>query len=291
MNTPPTLGEQLRGLSETDSPERRAFVKHARRQHAAFWEKWHPFRCSDLGDAQGNAFSHVVDLFGRDLNPHGLRGLFIKFMQLGKRPLVIDVASGVTPSMLKVLLHHHPDCVGYVAIDLPVNLGPIRTNFEYAGYGALLEAVPWDFWEPFPLAALQEIKRRRNAEQTVTLTYWGATYLPSREIRAWVKPALVVSDGVYVNMLTAGRFQPEVLRKRFASYLMQLVVTRRASAAEVARALAALKKMSQFGQEFAPLMPLWTASELKLLMRDMGRVNRVQQEFLWGQTCFVEVLP
>jgi len=284
-----TLGEQLRALTEIDTPERLALVRQAREQHAEFWRRWYPFRCTEEGDAEGQAFAHVVDLFGRDLHPDGLRGLFVKFMRLEKRTLIIDVASGVTPAMLKVILRDHPNCAGYVAVEPAENTPIIRENFERAGYGQHIDVVAWNFWEPFPIQALQAIKRKRHAANIVTMTYWGATYLPRREIRTWVKPALVYSDAVYLNMLSEGRFQPEVLRRRFAPYLLRLVLTRRASLREALRAMSAIKKMSQFGREFAPLMPLWTAGELHAMLSDMGVVGRVNNDLLWGQTSFVEI--
>lgn len=289
MPSTPTLGEQLRTLTNIDTPERLAVISQAREQHAEFWRRWHLFRCTEQGDANGHAFAHVVDLFGREVDPDGLRGLFVKFMQLEERTLVIDVAAGVTPTMLKAILHKRPDCAGYVAVEPAENVAAIRENFERAGYGQHVEVVAWDFWEPFPFRALQEIKRKRHAAGAVTMTYWGATYLPRREIRSWIKLALAASEAVYINMLSAGRFQPEVLRRHYPPFLLWLVLTGRASLREAFRALAAIKKMSQFGQEFAPLMPLWTARELHDMLADMGTVGRVNNDLLWEQTSFVEI--
>jgi hypothetical protein len=285
------LGEQLRQLPDGSGPERVSFVDRARAEHALFWDKWHPFRCTEEGDENGNAFWHVVDLIDRDTDADGTRGLFAQFCQLKPGTLVVDLAAGPRPNMLEVLLHHSPDLCGYVAMEPPESSAKVHQNFHLNGHGKLLEYVPWDFWDVFPTASIRQIAQKRRASATATITYWGATYLPAQEIRTWVKAALTVSDAIYINMMTSGKFQPEVLRKRYTPLLFKLVASGKIKLSEAVRALAAIKKMVRFGTEFGELMPLWTAPELQAMLSGLCRIGRVREDTLWGQTTFIELLP
>lgn len=285
------LGEQLRHLSNEETEHRRSVVQSAKQQHAEFWQKWRPFRCTQEGDEHGHAFWHVVHLIDRDIDPDGTRGLFAKFVQLRPGTLVVDVAAGSRSSMLEVLLRNTPHLIGYVAIEPPANGHQIRENFQKAGHGQLFEFVPWDFWEGFPSAQISEISRERGATSIVTMTYWGATYLPKQEIRAWVTAALSMSDAIYINMLSQGKFQPEVLKREYMPLLMKLLLTGKVSIKEAYRALSAVKTMVQFGNEFSQLMPLWTAEELRESLSDICSIGRVRQDVMLGQTTFLELLP
>lgn len=51
----PTLGEKLRTLDNIEVEQRQTMVQAARQKHARFWEKWHPFRCTEQGDVEGHA--------------------------------------------------------------------------------------------------------------------------------------------------------------------------------------------------------------------------------------------
>lgn len=285
----PTLGEELRSLDDAEQSRRLATVERARREHAAFWARWHPFRCTEQGDAEGNAFWHVVDLIDRDRDPDGTRGLFADFMRLPAGTLVVDVASGARPAMLELLLRRCGPLAGYVAIEPAENSVSLRRNFQQGGYGALLEHIAHDFWEPFPAQQIAAIARRRRATSIVTMTYWGATYLPRQEIRSWVSQALTVSDAVYINMLSYGRFQPEVLRQRYIPLLGGLLLRGKIRIHEAYRALAAIQKMIRFGNEFAALMPLWNLAEIEAMLGDLSALGRAERQHMWGQTAFIEL--
>jgi hypothetical protein len=283
-----TLGEQLRLLDDEDTPQRQLLVQQARQEHAAFWKKWYPFRCSEEGDAQGHAFWHVLDLINRNIDPDGMRGMFAKFCQLNPGTLVVDLAAGPRLTMLEVLLHNFPSLAGYVVMEPSSRSAPVSRNPQWNG---LMEFIPWDFWEPMPTPSILEIANKRKATGIVMLTYWGATYLPAREIRAWVSSALSISNAVYINMLTLGRFQPEVLRRYYAPHLLKLLLMGRVSPSAAVRGLMAIKTMVSFGREFAELMPLWTSDSFRLALYGTCQVNRIQGEILWDQTMFMELLP
>jgi hypothetical protein len=285
------LGEQLRLLDELDIEQRQLVVKNARQEHAIFWSKWHPFRCTEQGDLEGNAFWHVVDLIDRDVNVDGTRGLFVDFLDLDQNTLVIDIASGARPTMLEVLLKRTKTLAGYVAIEPDVNSESLKKNFNLNGHSHLLEHIPYDFWEGFPTAQISEIARKRNATRIVTLTYWGATYLPKKEIKDWVTKALAVSDAVYINMPTHGKFQPQVLKQRYMPLLLKLIFSGKVSVSDAMRALRAIKKMVLFGNEFSELMPLWVVDEIQEMLRDVSEIKRVRQDRMWGQTAFLELVP
>jgi hypothetical protein len=36
-------------------------------------------------------------------------------------------------------------------------------------------------------------------------------------------------------------------------------------------------------------MPLWKAEELQDIITDIGNINKVRQDIMWGQTTFVEL--
>jgi hypothetical protein len=285
------LGEKLRSLDGMNGEQRRVLVQIARKEHAAFWAEWHPFRCTYEGDADGLAFWHVVDLIDRTSDSDGTRGLFAKFMQLQPGTLIVDIASGTQTTMLDVLLKYTPSLAGYVAIEPLESSMNLHQNFHQNGHGHLLEHVPWDFWQGFPTKQIAEIARQRNAKKIVVMTYWGATYLPKQEIRQWVTDALTVADSVFINMLTHGKFEPEVLKQRYMPLLVNLLVTRKISLSEALRALRAIKKMSRFGFEFSKLMPLWTSDEIKAMLSDICITKREEPDALWGQTAFIELLP
>jgi hypothetical protein len=286
-----SLGEQLKRLDNEDTEQRRLLVEHARQQHAEFWKKWYSFRCTQTGDDNGHAFWHVVDLLDCHRHPKGTRGLFATFMQPGPRTLVIDIAAGARPSMLDVLADSNSSLVGYVVLEPEINGSRVRENFQNSPHHKLFEMLPWDFWERFPTDRLSEIIRARKAERIITMTYWGATYLPAREIRSWVKAALSVSDTVYINMLTHGKFQPEVLKKKYVPFLLKLLLKRKVKLKEALRAISAVKTTVRFGNEFAQLMPLWNAEELQRLLSDICTISNLRQDVMWGQTTFVELNP
>jgi hypothetical protein len=284
-----SLGEQLKRLDNEDTEQRRLLVNQARQKHAEFWQKWYPFRCTQSGDENGHAFWHVVDLIDRHLDPEGTRGLFAKFMQPGPGTLVVDVAAGARPCMLEILIGTMPSLARYVAIESAANGSYVRKNFQESPHNGLFEMVAWDFWEGFPADRILEIARARKAERIITMTYWGATYLPAREIQAWVKAASSVSDAVYINMLTHGKFQPEVLKKKYVPLLFKLLLKGKVKLSEAIRAFSAIRTMVRFGNEFAQLMPLWKAEELQDILTDIGTISKVRQDIMWGQTAFVEL--
>ncbi|MGZ9222377.1 MAG: hypothetical protein ACXW4Q_09730 [Anaerolineales bacterium] len=286
-----TLGEQLRLLDELEVEQRQLLVKNARHEHARFWGKWHPFRCTEQGDGEGNAFWHVVDLIDRDMDADGTRGLFADFLNLPPGTLVVDIASGARPTMLEVLLKRNNTLSGYVAIEPDINSESLKNSFQLKGHGHLLEHIPYDFWEGFPAQQVSEIARKGNATKVVTMTYWGATYLPKKEIRDWVTEALTVSDAIYINMPTQGKFQPQVLKQRYLPLLIKLVLGGKVSISDALRALRAIKKMVLFGNEFSELMPLWTVDEIQEILADVCKINRVKQDIMWKQTAFLELHP
>ena len=49
--------------------------------------------------------------------------------------------------------------------------------------------------------------------------------------------------------------------------------------------------MVEFGKEFSPLMPLWTASEIQEMLADIAHFGRVRTDASMDQTTFVELLP
>jgi hypothetical protein len=285
------LGEKLRSLDGMNVEQRRVLVQIARKEHAVFWAEWHPFRCTYEGDADGLAFWHVVDLIDRPSDPDGTRGLFAKFMQLQPDTLIVDIASGTQTTTLEVLLKHTSSLAGYVAIEPAESSMNLHQNFHQNGHGHLIEHIPWDFWHGFPAKQIADIARQRNAKKVAVMTYWGATYLPKEEIRQWVTEALTVADSVYINMLTHGKFEPEVLKQRYMPLLLNLLMSKKISLSEAIRALRAIKKMSRFGFEFSKLMPLWTSQEIRDMLSDICVIKREKLDPMWGQTAFIELAP
>ena len=52
-----------------------------------------------------------------------------------------------------------------------------------------------------------------------------------------------------------------------------------------------MEKMVLFGNEFSVLMPLWTVDEIQEFLADVSKINRVNQDTMWGQTAFLELYP
>jgi hypothetical protein len=278
-------------LPNDNTASRQAFVTNARAQHGEFWEKWRAFRCTDEGDDVGHAFWHVITLIDRHMDRNGTVGLFAKFMDLAPNTLVVDIAAGSRPTMLKALLRNSSELNGYVVLELPEMEPIVKAHFRDAGHEALMEFVPCDFWHEFPGERIQAIARQRKAEHIVTMTYWGATYLPELEIRNWVSSAIGISERVYINMLSHGKFNPDVLRRQFTPYVLKLMLARNAEMREVLRAFASLPKMVRFGKEFSRMMPLWAAEEIQKMLVDIACIGRVRTDTSMNQTTFVELLP
>jgi hypothetical protein len=281
-----TLGEQLRLLGDEDTPQRQLVVQQARREYAAFWKKWYPFRSAESGDIHGHSFWHVVDPIDRDIDPDGVQGQFIKFCRLNPGTLVVDLTTGAHPAMLEVLLRNLPSLAGYVVAG-PFS-APAQSNLHQI---TLAEYLSWGLWDPLPTAQIAEIARKHKAAKIVMLSYWGATYLPAREIRAWVASALTLADAVYINMPTVGKFRSEVMRRHYLPHLFKLLLIGRISPAVILRALAALPTMVRFGDDLADFMPVWTMDELRLALYGLCQVNRIRSEIMWDQAMFMELLP
>jgi hypothetical protein len=282
----PTLSEQLRFLGDEDTPQRQLAVQQARREYAAFWKKWYPFRGAERGDVHGHSFWHIADPVDLDIDPDGVLGRFIKFCQLNPETLVVDLTTGAHPAMLGVLLRNLPSLAGYVVAG-PLS-APAESNLRQI---ALAEYISWDLWGPLPTAQIAEIARKRKAAKIVMLSYWGATYLPSREIRAWISSALTIAGAVYINMPTVGKFRSEVMRKYYIPHLLKLLLMGRISPATIFRALTALPTMVRFGDDLADFMPVWSMDALRLALYGTCQVNRVRNEIMWDQALFMELLP
>lgn len=262
---------------------------------ADFWRRWTPWRHGDPG--HGN-FTDVMRVLG--LYPH-----FASFVAAHvdvKGPLnVLDLGCGAAQlagPLARAFAQTGARIERYVGIDFADRdwmHARVQREFAREGLSERGHYVHHDLNEKLPALGL-------GPEPLVITSCWCMTYLGPERVASLLRE---LSDfvahrpgptHVMVNMLTGGKFDRQVLTKRF----LREVVPQRLWASvkhgstqparELRLAMKALPRMRVFGDELAGHVTLMLVPELLDVVKNAGcTVEAVDGSALWGQSTSVAI--
>jgi SAM-dependent methyltransferase len=255
-----------------------------------FWRRWTPWRHGDPG--QGN-FTDVMRVLGLY---HHFAGFVASHVEANGPINVLDLGCGagqLAGPLARAFERRGAKLERYVGLDFAdPDWMPARLQREFAREGLAQRGryVHHDLDDPLPELSF-------GPEPLVITSCWCMTYLgPTRvasllgELSAFVahRPE---PTRLLLNMLTGGRFDRQVLTRRF---LLEIVprqlwasLTRfnTQPARELRLAMKALPKMRVFGDELAEHVTLMSVPELIAVVENAGCVvEAVDATALWGQT-------
>ncbi|HRI69817.1 MAG TPA: class I SAM-dependent methyltransferase [Polyangium sp.] len=262
---------------------------------AEFWRRWAPWRHGDPG--QGN-FTDVMQVLG-------LYRQFATFVanhaHVTGAVNVLDLGCGaaqLSGPLTKAFEARGVQLLRYVGLDFAdPDWMPGRVEREFAREGLKERGhyVHHDLDNPLPHLGF-------GPEPLVITSCWCMTYLGATRVATLLAEltAFVAHRSeptrVLLNMLTAGRFDRNVLTRRFLLEVVprQLKLAAMGRDLEPARALRlsmkALPRMRVFGDELAEYVTLMTVPELLEVVEKAGCiVESVETSALWGQTTSVAI--
>lgn len=260
-----------------------------------FWRRWTPWRHGDPG--QGN-FTDVMRVLG-------LYRYFANFIT-AQVPFagsvnVLDLGCGagqLAGPLARAFEERGVRLERYVGLDfadpdwMP---GRVAREFAREGLTERGQYVHHDLSDPLP--ALQF-----GSEPLVITSCWCMTYLGPERVSSLLRELSAFVAGrpeqswVLLNMLTGGRFDRQVLTRRF---LLEIVPRQlwgslsrwdKQPATDLRLAMKALPRMRVFGDELAEHVILMKVPELLEVVKEAGcEVTAVDATALWGQTTSVAI--
>lgn len=262
---------------------------------AEFWRRWAPWRHGDPG--QGN-FTDVMQVLG--LYRH-FAAFVTQHAHVQGAASVLDLGCGAAQLAGPLVRSFQANGVRlerYVGLDFAdPDWMPGRLEREFARQGLTERGhyVHHDLDNPLPQLTF-------GPEPLVITSCWCMTYLGAARVSSLLGEfsALVAErpepTRVLLNMLTAGRFDRDVLTRRF---LLEVVPRQLGQSVwsldwQPARALrlamTALPRMRVFADELAEHVTLMTVPELLEVVEKAGCVvEAVDASALWGQTTSVAI--
>ncbi len=257
---------------------------------AEFWRRWTPWRHGDPGE--GN-FTDVMRVLG-------LYRIFADFVAKHVSPQapcqVVDLGCGAAPlagPLARVFEARGGSLERYVGIDFADPLWmPQRVQREFMReeLGTRGHYIHHDLACPLPDLGLGD-------DLLIVTSCWCMTYLGPERVDSLLRELMTFKrrrhgpTRLFLNMLTAGRFDRQVLTKRFLldivprqvkqSFLTQNMQPVR----DVRLALHALPRMRAFGDELAAHIELMSVPQVIEIVENTGcHVEAVDASALWGQT-------
>jgi hypothetical protein len=173
-----------------------------------------------------------------------------------------------------------------VARDAEAQLARSRIPFTRVLTHDLAEGLP---------DALFEILRKSRPERVRYISSWGISYLDLDALTRLLRQCLDAGGHggaprtVDLNMITEGRFDPEVLRRHFIRDIVPVLLLR-GQVRSLVRALRALPEMRRFGETFQQVVPIWQPDELRTQLEERGfRFVRADHTLLWGQSTALRI--
>jgi len=257
---------------------------------AEFWRRWTPWRHGDPGQGNFTDVMHVLGLyryFASFVAQHvPIKGLLT----------VLDLGCGAAQlagPLDRAFAERGAHVQRYIGVDfadpewMPAR---IQREFSNKGLTGRGEYVHHDLNDKLPDLAL-------SPDPLVITSCWCMTYLgPVRVASLLEELTQFVAQRreptrVLLNMLTGGRFDRQVLTKRFLAEVVprQLWATVSRFDVEPVRdlrlAMKALPRMRVFGDELAEHVTLMTVPEVIDVVQSVGCVvEAVDSTALWGQT-------
>jgi|GEM_PF-4721691 len=262
---------------------------------AEFWRRWAPWRHGDPG--QGN-FTDVMRVLGLY---HQFAAFVDSHLEVNGPINVLDLGCGAAQlagPLARAFERRGARLERYVGIDFAdPHWMPARLQREFAREGLSHRGhyVHHDLDDPLPELSF-------GPEPLVITSCWCMTYLgPARvasllrELSAFVAHRREPTQ-LFLNMLTAGRFDRRVLTRRFVLEVVPrqtwASLTQRDTrpARELHLAMRALPRMRVFGDELAAHVTLMTVQELLAVVEAASaKVDAVDASGLWGQTTSVAI--
>lgn len=255
-----------------------------------FWRRWTPWRHGDPGE--GN-FTDVMRVLG-------LYRLFAEFvakhLDLQAHCQVLDLGCGAAPlagPLARTFEARGAFLERYVGIDFACPAWmPQRVQREFAreGLGSRGHYIHHDLAYRLPEMGFDD-------EPLVMTSCWCMTYLGPERFDSLLRELMALKTGrfgptwLFLNMLTAGRFDRQVLTKRFLldivpQQIKQSFLTQEMQPArDLSLAMRALPRMRAFGDELAAHIELMSVPQVIQIVENAGcRVEDVDASALWGQT-------
>lgn len=262
---------------------------------ADFWRRWTPWRHGDPGE--GN-FTDVMRVLG-------LYQSFASFVAQHvpiKEPLsVLDLGCGAAQlagPLARAFDDRGARVTRYVGVDFAdPEWMPARVQREFSRNDLTDrgEYVHHDLNDKLPNFEL-------GPEPIVISSCWCMTYLGPARVASLLQELVELvaqrpeSTRVLLNMLTGGRFDRQVLTKRFLGEIVPRQMWASVSRfdatpfRDLRLAMKALPKMRIFGDELAEHVTLMTVPEVIDVVQSVGCVvEAVDATALWGQTTSLSI--
>lgn len=266
-----------------------------------FWRHWSRWRHGEPGE--GN-FADVMRVL-RLHESFAERATTWLDRELCKEITILDLGCGAAQlvgPLARAL--HVAGCSlrHYVGIDFAdPDWMPVRVarEFRHRGLEDRSRYIHHDLANGLP------IELTKNLERVGTLlvaSCWGMTYLQPERLVVLLRQCTELADGwpggaiLYVNMLTAGQFDRNVLTRRFLGEVVPRHVWAavrnfdREPLVAIRHALRALPRMRQFGAELKEVASLMPLSVFLDVVREAGHEPmQIDASSLWGQTTSIAV--
>lgn len=265
------------------------------RSAADFWRRWTPWRHGDPGEGNFTDVMHVLGLYR-------YFAAFVANHAALKGPLsVLDLGCGAAQlagPLAQAFAERGAHLSRYIGVDFadPAWM-PARVQREFSRHDLTERGhyVHHDLNDKLPDFEL-------TTEPLVITSCWCMTYLGPERLASLLQElsGLVAQrpepTRVLLNMLTAGRFDRQVLRKRFLAEIVPRQIWASLSrfdskpARDLRLSMKALPRMRVFGDELAEQVTLMQVPEVIEIVQSVGCVvEAVDATALWGQTTSLSI--
>lgn len=283
-----SAGDSAKVLHLVEDPVRRVQLrKEILEAQKTYWRNWWEFRCMPAGKGNPN-FDDVVRLLP-------VRREFAHFVDPQDNTLLIDLMAG--SANMAPYFQETKKLAGYIGIDSndlieEVARGRLaRSGIKRAGF------ILHDLSQGLPEDKLSKEVHGENPDPVQYASMWGITYLDAERFTDLVKQCLgskfnegrgAIPDLSFC-MITDGRFDPQVLRKKFMGEIFPREL-KGLHFSRLIRAMRALPQMKKFGDSFREVSPIWYPNEIGNLLEKVGlHIDKIDDTLLWGQSTAIKV--
>lgn len=255
-----------------------------------FWTRWTPWRHGPPGTGNFADVMRILRLyeafaaFAVSRVPSSVRAVTVLDLACGAAPLVGPLRDALAARGVAL--------AQYVGVDFGARAWmEARTAEVFAEVGVSDRArwVRHDLAEGLPDLPLDP------GEALLVTSCWGITYLDPPRVTSLIRQCARLAEGwrwaeLDVNLLTGGKFDRDVLTRRFLFEVVPADLGRAVVGLDLAPirrirlALRALPKMRQFGSEVQQIAGLMPAETFLGAVEAAGVPLAASETALWGQT-------